>query len=243
MRKLITVAAAAYFLTASIAAAPMTAGDRQRLVAHLDMTGSWLVSELSGLSPAQLTYKTSPDAWSVAEVTEHLAIAEPQYWQQVQDSMKQPATTEKMEATDAAILWYGIDRTNRQKTGEARVPHGTFKTAGDALAAFRKLRATMHEYAQGTSEDLRSRKLTGGNMDVYQWFLMISTHSQRHILQIREIKAASGFPEELEKGRKNGRASEMHATVSGQQGRECGAPKRCELGRRSRPEESETARA
>ena len=27
------------------------------------------------------------------------------------------------------------------------------------------------------------------HMDVYQWFLMISTHSQRHILQIREIKA------------------------------------------------------
>ena len=125
MRRLITVAATAYFLTASIAAAPMTAGDRQRLLAHLDMTESWLVSELSGLSPAQLTYKTSPDAWSVAEVAEHLAIAEPQYWQQVQDSMKQPATTEKMEATDAAILWYGIDRTNRQKTGEARVPHGT----------------------------------------------------------------------------------------------------------------------
>jgi hypothetical protein len=41
---------------------------------------------------------------------------------------------------------------------------------------------------------LRSRKLVGGNMDVYQWFLMISTHSQRHILQIREIKAAAGFP-------------------------------------------------
>ncbi len=68
------------------------------------------------------------------------------------------------------------------------------KTAADALAAFRKLRATMHEYAQGTSEDLRSRKLLEGNMDVYQWFLMISTHSQRHILQIREIKAAAGFP-------------------------------------------------
>jgi hypothetical protein len=194
MRRLITIAAAAYFLTASVAAAPMTAGDRQRLLAHLDMTESWLVSEMSALSPAQLTYKTSPDAWSVAEVAEHLAIAEPQYWQQVQDSMRQPATTEKMEATDAGILWYGIDRTNRQKTGEARVPHGTYKTAGDALAAFRKLRATMHEYAQGTDEDLRSRKLVGGNMDVYQWFLMISTHSQRHILQIREIKAAQGFP-------------------------------------------------
>jgi hypothetical protein len=31
-------------------------------------------------------------------------------------------------------------------------------------------------------------------MDVYQWFLMISTNSQRHIMQIREIKAETGFP-------------------------------------------------
>lgn len=31
-------------------------------------------------------------------------------------------------------------------------------------------------------------------MSVYQWLLMISTHSQRHILQIREIKDAAGFP-------------------------------------------------
>ena len=53
---------------------------------------------------------------------------------------------------------------------------------------FLKLRATMREYATTTTDDLRSRKLLEGNMDVYQWFLMISTHSQRHILQIREIK-------------------------------------------------------
>ena len=43
-------------------------------------------------------------------------------------------------------------------------------------------------------DDLRSRRLLEGNMDVYQWFLMISSHSQRHILQIREIKAHPKFP-------------------------------------------------
>jgi hypothetical protein len=31
-------------------------------------------------------------------------------------------------------------------------------------------------------------------MDVYQWFLMISSHSQRHILQIREVKEMDAFP-------------------------------------------------
>jgi hypothetical protein len=52
----------------------------------------------------------------------------------------------------------------------------------------------MRDYAQSTGEDLRSRKLLEGNMDVYQWFLMISAHSQRHILQIREVKAHVNYP-------------------------------------------------
>lgn len=68
-----------------------------------------------------------------------------------------------------ARVWYGIDRTNRQRTGEARVPKGRW-------------------------DDVRgSRRLVGGNMDVFQWFLMISTHSQRHSLQIREITAHPGY--------------------------------------------------
>ncbi len=194
MQRVGACVALSVLLVAPLAGEPMKAGDRQRLLAHLEMTENWLVSELNWLSPAQLTFRMTPESWSITDVTEHLAIAEPQYWQRVQDSMKQPATTEKLEATDAAILWYGIDRTTRQKTGEARVPHGTFKTAADALAAFRTLRSTMRDYAQSTSEDLRSRKLLEGNMDVYQWFLMISTHSQRHILQIREVKAHTGYP-------------------------------------------------
>jgi hypothetical protein len=105
----------------------MTEGERQRLLAHFEMTESWLVSEVRGLSDAQLRYRPTPDSWSVMDVVEHLAVAEAQYWQRLQDSMKQPAATTKPEATDAAILWYGIDRTNRARTGEARVPTGRWK--------------------------------------------------------------------------------------------------------------------
>jgi hypothetical protein len=194
MRTLVTLVAFCAGLCAPLAAEPMKPGERQRLLAHFEMTEHWLASEVNGLSQDQLAFRMTPESWSIAEVAEHLAIAEPQYWQRVQDSMKQPATTEKLEATDAGILWYGIDRGNRQKTGEARVPHGTFKSAAEALSAFRKLRATMRDYAASTTDDLRSRKVLDGNMDVYQWFLMISTHSQRHILQIREVKAHASFP-------------------------------------------------
>ena len=136
----------------------------------------------------------TPESWSILEVVEHLVIAEPQYWQQALDSMKQPPSDKKPDATDAGILWYGIDRTNRQKTGEVRVPRGRFPDIGNSLAEFRKLRKTIRDYAATTKEDPRSRMLLEGNMDVYQWLLMISTHSQRHILQIREIKAHAAYP-------------------------------------------------
>jgi hypothetical protein len=174
-------------------AGPMTDGERQRLLAHLEMTEQWLVKEIDGLSPAQLSFQMMPDSWSIQEVVEHLAIAEPQYWQQVQDSLAQPIAY-KSEATDAAILWYGIDRTNRSRTGEARVPKGKYATARESLADFRKLRATITQYARSSQDDVRGRQLKGGNMDVYQWLLMISSHSQRHILQIHEIKGHANYP-------------------------------------------------
>jgi hypothetical protein len=181
-------------LAAPLAAASLTDGDRQRLLAHLEMTEGWLASELADLTPGQLTFRMTPESWTIIEVVEHLVLAEPQYWQRLQDSMKQPPASSKPEAADAGILWYGIDRTNRARTGEARVPKGKWSDIRESFAEFRKLRATMRGYAKTTAEDLRSRALLEGNMDVYQWFLMISTHSQRHILQIREIKAHASYP-------------------------------------------------
>jgi DinB family protein len=172
----------------------MKDGDRQRLLAHLDMTENWLVSELDGLTNDQLKFHMSPESWNIMEVVEHLAIAEPQYWEQVKESMRQPPSGKRPEASDAGILWYGIDRTNRSKTGEARVPKGKWQNVGESLAEFRKLRRTIRDYAANTRQDPRSRMLLEGNMDVYQWLLMISSHAQRHILQIREIKSHSGYP-------------------------------------------------
>lgn len=182
-------------VAASAVAGPMTAGDRQRLVAHLEMTEAWLEDELQNLSPAQLTFKMTPESWSVEEVVMHLAIAEPQYWDQFKQSLAKPPQPDfKPQATDAAMLWYGIDRTQRTTTGEARVPRDQFPTMQASLASFKKLRAEMLSTAKETQEDLRARQFLTASQDLYQWFLMISTHSQRHIMQIREVKAHQEFP-------------------------------------------------
>lgn len=200
MKRFLLAAGAAVVVSSFFPGAPSAApaefsdADRQRLLAHFAMTEQWLQDEVRGLSDAQLRYRATPESWSVMDVVEHLAVAEPQYWERVQKSMQQPAWTTRPEATDAGILWYGIDRTNRARTGEARVPTGRWNSVEESLAAFLRLRGVMRDYARDTNDDLRSRQLLEGNMDVYQWFLMISAHSQRHILQIQEIKHAPGFP-------------------------------------------------
>jgi DinB superfamily len=180
--------------TRLLAGGPMTQRDRDNLVSHLQMTESWLVDEVSGLSPAQLEFRMAPDKWTIAEVVEHLVIAEPTYWQLFQDGMKQPSKRLEKQAADADILWYGINRVRHEKTEPYKDPKGRNIDIHQALDSFRKLHAMMFEYARTTGEDLRGHAVAEWGVDAYQCLLEISTHAQRHILQIREIKADPGFP-------------------------------------------------
>jgi hypothetical protein len=52
----------------------------------------------------------------------------------------------------------------------------------------------MMQTAKDSQEDLRGRQFLTSTQDLYQWFLMISSHSHRHIMQIREVKAHKDFP-------------------------------------------------
>ena len=194
MRTTIAATLLVLLTCASLAGDAMKAEDRQRLIAHFEMTESWLLSELDALSPAQLKFRMTPESWTIMDVVEHLAIAEPQYLaagaglveatahddQDGDDRRRHPLVRDRSDEP-------GADRRGARSQGR-------WDNIRESLGEFRKLRATMLQTARTTQDDLRSRRLVGGNMDVYQWFLMISTHSQRHILQIREIKAHSGYP-------------------------------------------------
>jgi DinB superfamily len=172
----------------------ITVLERQRLIAHLEMTESWLVSEVSGLSPAQLQFRRAPGVWTIMEVLEHLVVAEPIYWEDLQKAMKARPSSQRRPGTDAEILWYGIDRTQRQKAVPTEQPKGHLRDFGAGLDAFRKTHAQILQYVRTTDADLRGHVVEREGCDAYQWLLLISAHEQRHILQIREIKADAHFP-------------------------------------------------
>jgi len=190
---------AAPLCVAPLFAAPMSDADREHLLVHFEMTTQMVAEQVRGLSPAQLEYKASPDRWSIREVVSHLAVAEPDYWREIQKALKAAPdmATRKSSATDADIMWYGIDRVVHTKTGGGHEKVDTYKDLGEALGKFQALRATMIEYINTTQDDMRAHSFGDGGpevIDCWQWMLEISTHSERHIQQIREIKNDPNFP-------------------------------------------------
>src|SRR5579885_2647017 len=126
----------------SIAVAGMTDEDREHLLVHFQMTTQMVAEQVRGLSPAQLEYRASPDRWSIRECVSHLAVAEPDYWRDLMKAVKVPPDmqSKKSVASDADIMWYGIDRVVHQKTGGGHEKVDTYKEVGVALDKFQKLR-------------------------------------------------------------------------------------------------------
>jgi hypothetical protein len=174
------------------ARAPLTTLERQRLASHLEMTAGWLEDELEGLSPAQLAFRPAPNAWTILEVLDHLVVVGPIYWKDLQGA--KPVTGRAGTMSDADVLWYGIDRTDRETAIRTEEPSRKLPDIRAGLEAYRVQHAQLLQYVRTTKDDLRSKVVERQSCDAYQWALLISTHEQRHILQIREIKKNAKFP-------------------------------------------------
>ncbi len=179
---------------ASPAASALTSLERQHLVAHLDMTADWLADEVANLTPAQIGFRREPGAWTIGEVVEHLVLVAPIYWQDLQAALKQPAGDRRSAMTDADVLWYGIDRTSKEQAIPGERTAARPRDLHAAMEAYRAHHDRLLRYIRTTDDDLRSHIVTRQQCDGYQWALLISAHEQRHVLQIREIKADPKFP-------------------------------------------------
>lgn len=182
-------------VTAPAAEAQLTSLERQRLIAHLDMTASWLEDELAGLSAAQAAFRPEPAAWSILDVLDHLVVVGPIYWRDLQNAKPVKSGPAGM-MHDADVLWYGIDRTHRETAIKTEEPARTLKDITAGLKSYRAQHAQLVQYVRTTNDDLRRRFVERQNSDAYQWALLISTHEQRHILQVREIKAHPKYPKQ-----------------------------------------------
>jgi hypothetical protein len=174
--------------------------ERKSAAEHMKNTKAELQEAIKGLTAAQLDYKISADKWSVKECVYHIAISEKNLWAMLETSMKAGPTPEKkkdLKVTDEQVIKMIEDRTTKVKTIASFEPQNTpYKSLDEAMNDFKVARASHIKYIKATSEDLRNHfvQMPFGLLDCYQLCLMISSHTNRHTQQLKEVKADPGFP-------------------------------------------------
>ena len=182
------------------AASEISSQERTKLVQYLTTTRDQVLAESAKLSDEQWKFKPGPDRWSVGEVVEHLALAENFIFDAEQKAMAGPAATAEQQAAtkgkDDIVLKVIPDRTKKAQAPEPIQPKERLGNRAAVLAAFRERRGKTLEYARTTKDDLRARVGDSpmGPLDAYQWLLFVGAHTQRHLAQIREVKADAKFP-------------------------------------------------
>jgi DinB superfamily len=177
----------------------MTAADRERAVSYLAQTRDNLLRATRGLSPLQLAFKPAPNRWSVADCLEHIILVEDRFHENVSSALQQPADSSKRSAFDGRddeLLQIVTDRSAPRQAPEivqpaSRWPHDQL------IREFEAVRARSIELAGGTVCDPRQHFFAHrafGDLDCYQWMLLVAAHGDRHRAQIEEVLAAPNFP-------------------------------------------------
>ncbi len=177
----------------------LTNAERESAINHLTESLADIEKTVHGLSEAQLNFKASDEAWSIAECIEHIAISETALFGIVEGSLQNEPDSSlrgEVKMTDEQIVGFIEDRSTRVKTQQPFEPTNKFESYEGSLKAFSTKRAENIKFVKTSEEDLRNRyfDFPFGKLDSYQVVLFISGHSIRHLKQIKEVMANEGFP-------------------------------------------------
>ncbi|MBI3684437.1 MAG: DinB family protein [Acidobacteria bacterium] len=184
-----------------LSAQPLTRGERDRAMSHMHATRKLFLDSVDGVSPQQWAWKPAPEVWSVAEVSEHIAVSEDSLFElvtrKILTSPADPSKKAEAAGRDEFLMKSMVDRSRKAQAPEMLRPTNRWKTKDELVAHFKQSRDRNIAYVENTQDELRSHftphpayKL----VDAYQWLLLTSAHSERHILQLNEVKTLPGYP-------------------------------------------------
>ncbi len=172
--------------------------ERQFLLDELQKNRSRVMGLLEPLTVEQWHFKPADDRWSISEVMEHVITVENRVSGMVrQKSEGTPEEGKRSEVDDNMLIAAVPDRTERRKAPDTAQPTGQLRDGSEITTEFEKARARTTEVTTYNTKDLRQFFQSHGafgELDCYQWLLLLPLHAERHARQIEEVKASAGYP-------------------------------------------------
>ena len=158
-----------------------------------------LIDLVSAASPAQLRFKPAPDVWSIAEIAEHIVLSESLIPKMATSALAAADSEMVKQAAgkDQAVLTQVPVRDQKFKAPESLIPRKTYPNSKALVAAFRLARDTNIAYLRETKDPLRAHAIQHpalGPIDCYQVYLLLASHTQRHINQMLEVQGNPALP-------------------------------------------------
>ena len=192
-------------LAMPVSGEPLSKGERDQAMSHLQGPRKMILDFIAPLSEAQWTFKAGPERWSIAECAEHITETENLLRGMIQqsarklpvDEVKRTARAADKDASGKKVLTTMTDRSKPTSAPKEIRPAGKYATKAALAAALNARRDETIRFVETTEDDLRGRFFKTGSateMDLYEMILMISGHSERHLLQMKEVTATAGYP-------------------------------------------------
>ncbi len=175
-----------------------TEKDREFALKYLNDTREDYVKQLTGISDAQLNFRAAEGRWTIAEIAEHITVVETALF----GMMTSPAAAQTLKCedvprfADTALILAITNRGQKFTAPEQVRPNGRWKTRDELLASFEKARAVTMAYIKDNKADLRSTFIQSpmGTVDSFQGILFVAGHGDRHLAQLKEVKADPKYP-------------------------------------------------
>jgi uncharacterized damage-inducible protein DinB len=177
----------------------MTPAERESALQNLAESRERLLRMTRGLSSEQLHYRPAPGRWTVAECVEHIAIVEGRVLGRMQKTLEEgpdPSKRSALQGREDTMFAVAVARVARFQAPEGLVPTGRWPDE-QLLQEFEAARQQTRDFAASTQADLRRHFFKHpalGELDLYQWLLLIAAHCERHRAQSEEVMASPGFP-------------------------------------------------
>lgn len=165
----------------------------------IDETREKFYRRVEGLSDEQAATRPGPDAWSVAEIAEHLALIERSLLRVMKGLLAQTEAAGGAGADGAAMKPFSLERhaerarTEKYVAPEMARPKGEAPLA-DSLARLRRSREEVHALRPRIeAADLNAASYphpSFGPLNVYEWLAFIGLHEARHLRQAKALLGA-----------------------------------------------------
>ena len=179
----------------------MTTDERAKVLKYLVDSENEFMRYLENVSEAQWKFKPAPEKWSVAEVAEHIVLAESALFANVEKALANnpnPAWQEQTKGKTEFLERVLLNRNGKAQAPESIVPGGKL-SRDEVIAKFKIVRAKTLNFARTSDLSLKDHTAEHpfkifGTLNAYQWLIYIPLHNLRHDQQIAEVKASSGYP-------------------------------------------------